>query len=126
MSIIRAKMDNKKKTIGERLEEEISRKFGTLKKAAEAIGSRSSSYFRPYITGVSRPGMLLRKKLADIGLDVEYIMGGEKLEYTEETLEMNAAVRRKLADMKYRIEELEKELRDIPGLESPPKKKKNK
>ncbi len=117
---------DKTKTIGDRLEEEITRKFGTLRKAAEAIGTRSSSYFRPYIIGTNRPGMLLRKKMAEIGLDVEYIMEGEKLEFTEETLEMNAAVRRKLADMKYRIEQLEKELRDIPGLESEPDKKKKK
>ncbi len=90
------------------------------------IDSYSTAADKSVIIGTNRPGMLLRKKMAEIGLDVEYIMEGEKLEFTEETLEMNAAVRRKLADMKYRIEQLEKELRDIPGLESEPDKKKKK
>jgi hypothetical protein len=98
-------MKGDKATMGGRLEEEIGRKYGSLKKAAAAIGVKSGSYFRPYLTGSSEIGMTLSKKLAEAGLDIEYIIEGKQKENTD----VSADIRRRFEDMQYRLAQLSTE-----------------
>jgi hypothetical protein len=109
-------MKEKISTPGDRLKEEITRVFGSYKKAADAIGAKSGSYFRPYLNNTNGIGMLLRKKLADIGLDVEYIINGVRAEDSKELSDIDDDLVRKVQDLRYRSEQLNKEIAEIAEL----------
>ena len=106
-------MKNKESTPGDRLREEITRVFGSLQKAADAIEVKSGSYFRPYLNNSSSIGMLLQKKLVDIGLDVEYIMEGKGAAEAKESSDEKEVMIRKFEDLRYRSDQLHKEIEDF-------------
>ncbi|MEI8186966.1 MAG: hypothetical protein WCG19_09745 [Chlorobiaceae bacterium] len=116
-------MINSKDTVGGRLEAEITREFGSLTKAADAIGVKSGSYFRPYLKNKNGIGMMLRKKLVEAGLDVEFIMEGKKRVIPEESRDSSTEIRRKIEDIRYRMVQLDKDLIDLTKLVLPPMKK---
>ncbi len=103
-------MKDKKSTPGDRLREEITRVFGGLTKAALAMGMKSGSYFRPYLLNTNRIGMKVQKSLADIGLDVDYIMNGKKAEDSRESSDIDDDMMRKYQDLRYRSDQLNKDI----------------
>lgn len=64
--------------MAERFRQVIKEQFGTQIALARAIGVKDGSYLTPYVTGRSMIGGILRKKLEDVGIDVDYIMTGRK------------------------------------------------
>jgi hypothetical protein len=106
-------MKDKKSKPGDRLKEEITRVFGSLTKAADAIGVKSGSYFRPYLNETNGIGMLLQKKLSDIGLDVKYIMEGERAEDSKESSDEDEVLIRDFQDLRYRSDQLHKDMEDF-------------
>ena len=68
---------------GRRLEEELIKKYGSKKAAAEAMGLKDGSYWTTYLKGRNKIGGILQKKLMDAGLDVGYIMKGVRAAATE-------------------------------------------
>jgi len=62
--------------VAERFKRVIKKQFGTQVALAKAIGVKHGSYLTPYVTGRSMIGSILRKKLEDVGVDVDYIMTG--------------------------------------------------
>ena len=115
-------MIEKKNTMGGRLAEEITRKFGSYTKAAEAMGAKNPTYFRPYLNNSSKIGMILQKKLDELGLDVRYILEGERKKEIVVANEASDEIRRKLADMKSRMERMNEDILEISELLSPPQK----
>ncbi len=115
-------MIEKNNTMGGRLAEEIASKFGSYKSAAEAMGMQNGTYFRPYLNNKSRIGMLLQKRLADIGLDVGYIIDGKRKTETLEPNDASVEIRRKLADIQFRVNQMNQDIKDLCGLLPPPGK----
>ncbi|MBO8093798.1 MAG: helix-turn-helix transcriptional regulator [Prosthecochloris sp.] len=68
--------------MAERFRKVIKDQFGTQIALARAIGVKDGSYLTPYVTGRSMIGGILRKKLEDVGIDVDYIMTGRREETT--------------------------------------------
>ncbi|MEI8185930.1 MAG: hypothetical protein WCG19_04460 [Chlorobiaceae bacterium] len=109
-------MTDNSDSIGGRLREEITRVYGSYKKAASVMGVKSGSYFRPYLNNTSGIGIMLQKKLSDIGLDVEYIMTGKRKAAPLQSRNATDEIRRKLNDMKYRIDQLSQDYHDLLGM----------
>ncbi len=107
---------NKNEQVGKRLSEEIEEKYGSLRGAAQAIGAASGSYFRPYIAGDSRPGMTLRKKLANAGIDVNYVMTGKKTSVPIDKSDEQDAVKKSVEDMQARLALLNTDLANLAAL----------
>ena len=61
-----------------RFREVIREQFGTQIALAKAIGAKDGSYLTPYVKGRSVIGKILRKKLEDVGVDVDYIITGRR------------------------------------------------
>ncbi len=103
-------MINKESTPGDRLREELTRVFGGLTDAAVAIKVQSGSYFRPYLKNTNGIGMKLQKKLAGVGLDVDYIMNGVRGEDAKELSDFDDVMMRKYEDLRYRSDQLNKDI----------------
>ena len=61
-----------------RLREEIKKKFKTQIALCKAIGAKDGSYVTGYVTGKNRIGNIFREKLEAVGIDVNYILYGNK------------------------------------------------
>ena len=61
-----------------RFRDVIREQFGTQIALAKAIGAKDGSYLTPYVKGRSMIGKILRKKLEDVDVDVDYIITGRK------------------------------------------------
>lgn len=109
----------KNNTMGGRLAEEIAREFGSYTKAAEAMGAKNPTYFRPYLNNTSKIGMILQKKLGELGLDVGYIINGKRKTGTLEPDDASVEIRRKLADIQYRVSQMNQDIKDLCGLLPP-------
>ncbi|TSA28388.1 MAG: XRE family transcriptional regulator, partial [Ignavibacteriales bacterium] len=63
--------------IGERLRLFAKRKYGTLKKLAEAM-KISPQQLQQYISGKREPGTRIMVKLLKLGCDVNWLLGGKE------------------------------------------------
>jgi hypothetical protein len=95
--------------IGGRLSAEIEQKYGSLKKAADAMGLKTGgAHLRPYLIGESKPGMSLRSKMRDAGLDVVYIMTGKRDSHINDV-----DVKKSFDDLQERLESLSSDLQRL-------------
>ncbi len=117
-------MINKESTAGDRLREELTRVFGSLTDAALAIKVQRGSYFRPYMKNTSSIGMKLQKKLVGVGLDVDYIMSGVRAGDFKESSDEDDLMIRKFEDLRYRSDQLNKDIVEFGVLLIKSKKKK--
>jgi len=98
------------KSIGARLREELLERFGSLDKAASVIGASRGTYFGAYLSGKSKPGGIVIKKLKEAGCDVDYIMTGKRGNVEGKAagtmLESLEALRRLTDDIQYRTAQI--------------------
>lgn len=104
--------------IGLRLLEEIELKYGSLRGAAQAMGLRSGAYFRSYTTeGGSIPGMTLRKKLLMAGLDVGYIMTGDRSVHpVQAPINKQIALNKAVNNLQQRLTEVTRDLENLSNM----------
>lgn len=93
--------DEQHQFIGERIRLFARRKFGTLKKLAEAMDI-SPQQLQQYISGKREPGSRILMKFLKLGCDLNWLLGGR---------ESNESYR--IQKLEARIKELTKELEEI-------------
>ncbi len=100
--------------IGERLREVLVNKFGKLKLAADALIMPQQA-LNNYLKGRSAPGYEIRKRLVELGMDVEYIMTGRE---KGEHVQMPAAEYDRdilLVEIMARVAALERRVSELEG-----------
>jgi len=99
--------------VGERLYEEIVKRFGTKKRAAEALGVQAGSYFNPYLSGDAQIGNMFKKRLMDAGFDLEFILSGTR-SISETTVKGGGALcQARIQRLKERLDRVSAEAADI-------------
>lgn len=83
------------------------KKFGTMKKFAEALDMNPSTLYSGYLNGRSLPGPVLLVKLIDLGCNVNWLLTSRETPFTadddrvkrldEENLRLRSAVQRPTA-----------------------------
>lgn len=65
--------------IGLRAVEELRRKYRSTKEACLAVGCGRNNYYQ-WATGDAAPGTIFLQSMAELGLDVVYILTGKRKE----------------------------------------------
>jgi len=91
-----------KEIFSQRLKEEIKAKYKNIKEFAATIEHKNISVFT---SGIRLPGTILLNKFALAGIDIHYLITGEKID-----MEIND---RKLAELEKELKELKAEIYDL-------------
>lgn len=107
-------MDEKEKSIGKRLSEEILKRYRSKRQFASIVGLQPQA-LNNYLNGTILPGRVMLEKFKKAGLDVNYILYGEKEEEASEHLASDEEQRREIEHLRGEIEKLKHELAKREG-----------
>lgn len=68
------------------------KRYGTMKKFAEALDMNPSTLYSGYLNGRSLPGPVLLVKLIDLGCSINWLLTSRGTPYTDETASQSTAV----------------------------------
>lgn len=105
----------KKDVIGERLRQFAKDKFRTIRALAEAL-NMSEENLSQYIKGKSAPGAPLLIKLAEKGCDIQWLLTGVEIDFTEKGFNNYINITRAFLRLKELEEEYPKALNEIKEL----------
>ncbi|NTU58896.1 MAG: hypothetical protein HGB00_08300 [Chlorobiaceae bacterium] len=99
--------------VGARLNEEITRVFGSKTAAADAMGIAQGSYFSPYITGRNKIGGILQQRLLKSGIDLQYVLEGVRDQMRQSAQGDVVECSIELQRLKRRMDMITDELKDM-------------